>query len=121
MPSLPPIHQHGQKHGTQNHQAHNDWLDEIMQHGIVGLLLWGGLQYRAARNCLGALYRSPVGERALNAIPLLLWVALFMQGLAESRPWIEFGMMLLVIFVIGPLRKQIAPRAPRTVAITTVG
>ncbi|SFS14105.1 O-antigen ligase [Agrococcus baldri] len=121
MPWVPPFDQLGEMHGTVYLQAHNVWLDVFMQLGIVGLLLWGGLQYRAARNCLGALYRSPVGERALNAIPLLLWVALFMQGLAESRPWIEFGMMLLVIFVIGPLRKQIAPRAPRTVAITTVG
>lgn len=118
LPWVPPFDTLGEMHGMVYLQAHNVWLDVFMQLGIVGVLLWAALQYRAAANALGALYRAPVGERALNSIPLLLWVALFVQGLAESRPWIEFGMMLLVIFAIGPLRKQIAPRAPRTVAIT---
>lgn len=120
MPWVEPFDRLGEMHGMVYLQAHNVWLDVFMQLGIVGVLLWGGLQWRAAANSLGALYRAPVGERALNAIPLLLWVALFVQGLAESRPWIEFGMMLLVIFAIGPLRKQIAPRAPRTQAILTI-
>lgn len=118
MPWVPPFDALGEMHGMVYLQAHNVWLDVFMQLGLVGVLLWAGMQYRAVANCLGALYRAPVGERALNAIPLLLWVALFVQGLAESRPWIEFGMMLLVIFVIGPLRKQIAPRAPRTAVLT---
>ncbi|WP_413318770.1 O-antigen ligase family protein [Agrococcus sp. 1P02AA] len=117
MPWVAPFDELGEMHGMVYLQAHNVWLDVFMQLGIVGVLLWAGLQYRAAANCLGTLYRSPRGEHALNAIPLLLWVALFVQGLAESRPWIEFGMMLLVIFAIGPLRRQIAPRAPRTVAM----
>lgn len=117
LPWVEPFDRLGEMHGMVYLQAHNVWLDVFMQLGLVGVLLWAGLQYRAVANCLGALYRAPVGERALNAIPLLLWVALFVQGLAESRPWIEFGMMLLVIFAIGPLRKQIAPRAPRTEAL----
>lgn len=119
LPWVEPFDRLGEMHGMVYLQAHNVWLDVFMQLGLVGVLLWAALQYRAAANCLGALYRAPIGERALNAIPLLLWVALFVQGLAESRPWIEFGMILLVIFVIGPLRKQIAPRAPRTQAILT--
>ena len=118
LPWVEPFDTLGEMHGMVYLQAHNVWLDVFMQLGLVGVLLWAGIQYRAVSNCLGALYRAPVGERALNAIPLLLWVALFVQGLAESRPWIEYGMMLLVIFAIGPLRKQIAPRAPRTEAIT---
>lgn len=120
LPWVPPFDRLGELHGMVYLQAHDVWLDVFMQLGIVGVLLWGGLQYRAVANSLGALYRAPIGERALNAIPLLLWVALFVQGLAESRPWIEFGMILLTIFAIGPLRRQIAPRAPRTEAIPTV-
>lgn len=117
LPWVPPFDALGEMHGMVYLQAHNVWLDVFMQLGIVGVLVWAALQYRAVANSLGALYRAPVGQRALNTIPLLLWVALFVQGLAESRPWIEFGMILLVIFAIGPLRKQIAPRAPRTEAI----
>lgn len=120
MPWVPPFDALGEMHGMVYLQAHNVWLDVFMQLGLVGVLVWGALQYRAVANCLGALYRAPAGERALNAIPLLLWVALFVQGLAESRPWIEFGMMLLVIFAIGPLRRQIAPSAPRTEALVIV-
>lgn len=120
MPWVPPFDTLGEMHGMVYLQAHNVWLDVFMQLGIVGVLVWAALQYRAVANSLGALYRAPVGERALNAIPLLLWVALFVQGLAESRPWIEFGMMLLVIFAIGPLRRRIAPRAPRTEAMNVV-
>lgn len=120
MPWVAPFDSLGEMHGMVYLQAHNVWLDVFMQLGIVGVLVWAALQYRAVANSLGALYRAPVGQRALNAIPLLLWVALFVQGLAESRPWIEFGMVLLVIFAIGPLRKQIAPRAPRTEALTVV-
>ncbi len=118
LPWVEPFDTLGEMHGMVYLQAHNVWLDVFMQLGIVGVLLWAAIQYRAVANSLGALYRAPIGERALNSIPLLLWVALFVQGLAESRPWIEFGLMLLVIFAIGPLRKQIAPRAPRTAAIT---
>lgn len=118
LPWVEPFDTLGEMHGMVYLQAHNVWLDVFMQLGLVGVLLWAGLQYRAVSNSLGALYRAPAGDHALNAIPLLLWVALFVQGLAESRPWIEFGLMLLVIFAIGPLRKQIAPRAPRTVAVT---
>ncbi len=120
LPWVPPFDSLGEMHGMVYLQAHNVWIDVFMQLGLVGVLLWAGVQYRAVANCLGALYRSPVGHRSLNAIPLLLWVALFVQGLAESRPWIEFGMMLLVMFAIGPLRRQIAPRAPRTEALTSV-
>ncbi len=120
LPWVPPFDRLGELHGMVYLQAHNVWIDCFMQLGIVGVLLWAGIQWRAAANCLGTLYRSPVGERALNAIPLLIWVALLVQGLAESRPWIEIGLILLTVFAIGPLRRQIAPRAPRTVAIATV-
>lgn len=117
IPWVPPFDSLGELHGMVYLQAHDVWLDVFMQLGIVGVLVWGAIQYRACSNSLGALYRAAPGSHALNAIPLLLWVALFVQGLAESRPWIEIGMLFLTIFAIGPLRRQIAPRAPRTEAL----
>lgn len=120
IPWVPPFDRLGELHGMVYLQAHDVWLDVFMQLGIVGVLVWAAIQYRAVSNCLGALYRAAPGTHALHAIPLLLWVALFVQGLAESRPWIEIGMLLLTIFAIGPLRRQIAPRAPSTEAMPVV-
>lgn len=120
MPWVEPFDSLGLVDETVYLHAHNVWLDVLLQLGLVGLIVWATLQARALANCLGAMYRSTPKDYALNAAPLLMWVALFVQGLAESRPWIEFGMVLLVIFVIGRRRRQIAPRAPVTVAMPTV-
>lgn len=121
MPWVEPFDTLGLIDETVYLHAHNVWFDVMLQLGLVGLIIWGAMQAQALTNCLGAMYRSTPRDYALNAAPLLMWVALFVQGLAESRPWIEFGMVLLVIFVIGRRRRQIAPRAPVTVALPTVG
>lgn len=120
MPWVEPFDAIGLVDGTVYLHAHNVWLDVTLQLGLVGLIVWTTIQAQALTNCLGAMYRSSTRDYALNAAPLLLWVALFVQGLAESRPWIEFGMILLIIFAIGRRRRQIAPRAPVTVAMPTV-
>ena len=120
MPWVEPFDALGRIGETLYLQAHNVWLDVLLQLGLVGLIVWTALQVQALRNCLGAMYRSPARDYALNAAPLLIWVALFVQGLAESRPWIELGMILLVILAIGRKRREIAPRAPATVAMPTV-
>lgn len=116
MPWVPPFDELGRMGEVTYLHAHNVWLDVFLQLGIVGVLAWGAIQVRSLGNCLGALYRSEPHERALNAAPLLIWVALFVQGLAESRPWIELGMILLLMFAIGRRRRDIAPRAPATEA-----
>ena len=120
MPWVEPFDAIGLVGDTVYLHAHNVWLDVVLQLGLVGLIVWTTIQGQALANCLGAMYRSPARDYALNAAPLLMWVALFVQGLAESRPWIEFGMILLIIFAIGRTRRQIAPRAPVTVAMPTV-
>jgi hypothetical protein len=120
MPWVPPFDGLGQVGDTLYLHAHNVWLDVFLQLGLVGVLLWTAIQSRALANCLGTMYRSPRAQYALNAAPLLIWVALFVQGLTESRPWIEYGMILLLIFAIGRRRREIAPRAPRTVAMSTI-
>ncbi|WP_026373591.1 O-antigen ligase family protein [Agrococcus lahaulensis] len=120
QPWVPPFDVLGRVGDVAYLQAHNVWLDVFMQLGMVGVILWAAMQWRAMVNCLGAMYRSRPEEYAMNAAPLLLWVAFFVQGLAESRPWIEYGMILLLIFTIGRRRREIVPRAPETVAISTV-
>jgi exopolysaccharide production protein ExoQ len=117
MPWVEPFDELGLLGDTVYLHAHNVWLDVFLQLGIVGLIVWTTLQGRALLNCLGTMYRSPRSDYAMNAAPLLIWVALFVQGFSESRPWIEYGMILLIIFAIGRRRRQIAPRAPRTVAM----
>jgi exopolysaccharide production protein ExoQ len=121
QPWVPPFDELGRIGEVVFLQAHSVWLDVFMQLGIVGVIVWAAMQWRAMVNCLGAMYRSRPEEYAMNAAPLLLWVAFFVQGLAESRPWIEYGMILLLILVIGRRRREIVPRAPQTVAIGTVG
>ncbi|QUW18575.1 O-antigen ligase family protein [Agrococcus sp. Marseille-Q4369] len=121
QPWVPPFHVLGRVGDVAYLQAHNVWLDVFLQLGIVGVILWAAMQWRAMVNCLGAMYRSRPEEYAMNAAPLLLWVAFFVQGLAESRPWLEYGMILLLILTIGRRRREIVPRAPKTVAIGTIG
>ena len=117
QPWVHPFDELGRLGETVYLQAHGVWLDVFLQLGIVGVLIWAALQWRALVNCLGAMYRSPRSDYAVNAAPLLIWVALFVQGLAESRPWLEYGMILLVIFALGRQRRRIAPRAPHTAAM----
>ncbi|WP_306232661.1 O-antigen ligase family protein [Agrococcus beijingensis] len=117
MPWVEPFGELGRLGDTVYLHAHNVWLDVFLQLGVVGLIVWLTVQGRALINCLGTMYRSPRSDYAMNAAPLLIWVALFVQGFTESRPWIEYGMILLLIFAIGRRRREIAPRAPRTVAM----
>lgn len=117
MPWVEPFGELGRLGGTVYLHAHNVWLDVFLQLGVVGVILWATLQGRAVLNCLAAMYRSPREDYAMNAAPLLIWVALFVQGLTESRPWIEYGMILLLVLAIGRRRRRIAPRAPRTAAM----
>ncbi|MFD1720824.1 O-antigen ligase family protein [Amnibacterium endophyticum] len=78
--------------GVQYLQAHNAYLDVLMQTGAVGLLLFamvlGSLIWRALR--------LAVVPRPFSALPLLLVVALLTQALAESRLLIEGNWALLV-------------------------
>lgn len=120
MPWVEPFGELGRLGDTVYLHAHNVWLDVFLQLGVIGLIVWATLQGRAMVNCLATMYRSPRSDYAMNAAPLLIWVALFVQGFTESRPWIEYGMILLIVFAIGRTRRQIAPRAPRTVAMPVV-
>ena len=53
-------------------------------------------------------------ERALSLLPLLIFTALIVQSVAESRLLGEYGMLFLVIFAVKT--KAAAPPGPYAVA-----
>ena len=79
--------------GVQYLQAHNAYLDVLMQVGVPGLVAFamvlGSLLWRSLR--------LAVVPRPLTMLPLLLAVALLTQAMAESRLLIEGNWSLLVM------------------------
>lgn len=90
---------------TQGHavylQAHNVWLDIMLQLGLVGLIVFVAMQITAIRNAVSRI-RFGAEHAAIRAIPLLLLIALVVQGFTESRPLTEIGALLLCMFAAGP-------------------
>ncbi|MGO3844344.1 O-antigen ligase family protein [Agrococcus casei] len=89
---------------TQGHavylQAHNVWLDVALQLGIVGLIIFVAMQITSIRNAVSRI-RYSEDHPALRAVPLLLLIALVVQGFTESRPLTELGALLLFMFAAG--------------------
>lgn len=98
-------------------QAHNVWLDIALQLGIVGVLVFFALQVGAMQNAV-AIIRYGVEHPAIRSVPLLLLIALAVQGVTESRPLTEIGALLLFLFAAGLPRSK-EGRA-RTLPIATV-
>ena len=84
--------------------AHNMWVDVFFQLGIIGVVLIA-LTYIAFiwRSWFFAVDRPRwdlVADRpytALTLLPTLTAAVLLVQGIAESRPLMEWGWMLLVL------------------------
>ena len=105
--------------------AHNMWLDAFFQLGFVGVVLLG-LMYLAFiwRSWFFAVDRPRwdlVADRPyspLTLLPILVATLLLVQGLAESRPLMEWGWMFAVMLVfkiklapivgVGPAERSIA-------------
>lgn len=85
--------------------AHNVWIDVFFQLGTVGVILLG-LTYLSFiwRAWFFAVDRprwdlaSNRPYEALTLLPTLVITLLLVQGLAESRPLMEWGWMFLVMF-----------------------
>ncbi len=104
-------------HGSIVHlQAHNAWIDMALQLGIIGVLIFFALQVTAMRNAV-AIIRYGNEHPAIRAVPLLLLIALAVQGLTESRPLTEIGALLLFVFAAGLPRSR--EGGPRTLPIET--
>lgn len=112
-------------HGESVMQAHNMWIDVLMQLGIVGVVLMG-LVYLAYlwRAWFFAVDRPRWDLRAdrpyspLSLFPTLVGAVLVVQGVAESEPLLLWGWMFVVMLAfkikqsphvgVGPAEQRVA-------------
>ncbi|MBX9472741.1 O-antigen ligase family protein [Microcella sp.] len=85
-------------------QAHNAWLDVLMQLGWVGLIVFTILIVTTGARVLSWSVDAPLGDAAptaaLRLLPALLLTVLLVHSLAESRLLIEAGLALLVYLAV---------------------
>jgi exopolysaccharide production protein ExoQ len=106
--------------GVRYLQAHNAWLDVLLQLGIVGLVLFTVLILTTGLRVLSWSVDAPRGDAettptsTLLLLPALLFTVLVVHSLAESRLLIEVGLLLLVYLAVASrLRGVTVPvRAP---------
>ena len=86
--------------GVRYLQAHNAWIDVLMQLGWVGLVVFTILIVTTGARVLSWSVDAPLGDHAptpaLQLLPGLLFTVLLVHSLAESRLLIEAGFVLLV-------------------------
>lgn len=104
-------------------QAHNAWLDVLMQLGVVGLVVFSILIVTTGVRVLSWSVDAPLDERAptaaLRLLPAVLLTVLLVHSLAESRLLVEGGLVLLVYLAVAsrlrgltlPVRTTAAVRA----------
>ena len=89
--------------GIHYYQAHNAWLDLLLQLGVIGFAVFAAyilvVLVRAWRGALTADAASGIRWPLAAAAPLLL-VALIVQSLTESRLLIEIGFALPVAIAV---------------------
>jgi len=121
MPWVAPFDNLAFRNGVRQLQAHNVWFDVWLQLGVIGVIVFAALVLSTfTRSWILAVDRPvelPVrlaSERALSLLPLLIFTALIVQSVAESRLLGEYGMLFLVIFAVKT--KAAAPPGPYAVA-----
>jgi O-antigen ligase len=86
--------------GVRYLQAHNAWLDVLLQLGWIGLIVFTILIVTTGARVLSWSVDAPLGDHAptpaLQLLPALLLTVLLVHSLAESRLLIEAGFVLLV-------------------------
>jgi O-antigen ligase len=95
-------------------QAHNAWLDVVLQLGVVGIAVFTILIVTTGARVLSWSVDAPLGDTAptssLRLLPALLLTVLVVQSLAESRLLVEAGLVLLVyLSVASRLRGMTVP------------
>jgi O-antigen ligase len=85
-------------------QAHNAWLDVLMQIGWVGLAVFAILIVTTGARVLSWSVDASLGDPALTPavrlLPALILTVLVMHSLAESRLLVEAGLVLLVYLAV---------------------
>ena len=93
--------------GVQYSQAHDAWLDILLQLGVIGLVVFGLLVATTLVRSWLLAVRSTPGAATVRVFPLLVVVGLLVHSIAESRLLIEICFALLVVCsVIGARRDQ---------------
>lgn len=94
-------------------QAHNAWLDVLLQLGWVGLIVFTILIVTTGARVTSWSVDAPLGDApasaALRLLPALLLTVLLVQSLAESRLLIEAGLLLLVYLAVASRLRGVAP------------
>lgn len=103
-------------------QAHNAWLDMLMQLGWVGLIVFTILIVTTSARVVSWSVDAPLNDiaaapttataptHAVRLLPALLLTVLLVHSLAESRLLVEAGLVLLVyLSVASRLRGVTAP------------
>ncbi len=100
VPWVEPFNELVVINGVTYLQAHNAWLDVLMQLGWVGLVIFAILVVTTATRVLSWSVDAPLGDApaspALRLLPALLLTVLIVHSLAESRLLVEAGFALLV-------------------------
>lgn len=85
--------------GVQYLQAHNAWLDVMLQLGILSLVVFATLVVTTAARAVTWAVDAPLGDESASAaarlLPVLVLALLIVQSLAESRLLLEAGLLLL--------------------------
>ncbi|UYN82557.1 MAG: O-antigen ligase family protein [Microcella sp.] len=85
-------------------QAHNAWLDVMLQVGLVGVVVFAILVVTTGLRALSWSVDAPLGDfaptPALRLFSGLLFVVLLVHSLAESRLLIEAGLLLLCFLAV---------------------
>ena len=93
-------------------QAHNAWLDMLMQLGWVGLVVFAILVATTGLRVLSWSVDAPLGDApaspALRLLPGLLLTVLIVHSLAESRLLVEAGFALLVWLAVASRLRGVA-------------
>ncbi|MDO9591307.1 MAG: O-antigen ligase family protein, partial [Microcella sp.] len=90
--------------GVRYLQAHNAWLDVMLQLGMLGLIVFTILIVTTGARVLSWSVDVPLGDHtptpALRLLPGLLLTVLLVHSLTESRLLIEAGFVLLVYLAV---------------------
>jgi exopolysaccharide production protein ExoQ len=97
MPGVKPYEGLIVRDNVTYYQAHNSYLDMWLQLGFIGFVLFVAMLTFTFIKIwrLGVRHTSP-----LYLWPLLVFVALLIQNLTESRMIVELGWVLVLIFAI---------------------
>ncbi len=106
-------------------QAHNAWLDVLLQLGAVGLVVFSILIVTTGARVLSWSVDAPLGDGAttpaLRVLPALLLTVLLVQSLAESRLLIESGMVILIYLAVTSRMRGVTVAKLATSADTSTG